>query len=134
MRLKIISQRQKAVGLPTLLILAMSTWLSGQDDAGPEDDVFELSPFEVSTSQDVGYLSTNSTSGTSLNTAIKDLPMSIQVVNQDFITDIAATNLDEALVYAAGEGMDTESLSIIRPITIIGSATIRSGRSFGTPS
>ncbi|HSH09996.1 MAG TPA: TonB-dependent receptor plug domain-containing protein, partial [Oceanipulchritudo sp.] len=66
------------------------------------EDVFEFSPFEVSTSQDVGYLSTNSTSGTSLNTAIKDLPMTIQVINQDFITDIAASNLDESLVYAAG--------------------------------
>lgn len=44
-----------------------------------EEEVFELSPFTVSTSQDVGYLSTNSTSGTSLNTPIKDLPMSSQV-------------------------------------------------------
>jgi outer membrane receptor for ferric coprogen and ferric-rhodotorulic acid len=77
--------------------------LLAQDD-GPTttEDIFELNPFTVTTSQDVGYLSTNSTSGTSLNTAIKDLPMSIQVINQDFITDIGASDLEEALSYAAG--------------------------------
>jgi outer membrane receptor protein involved in Fe transport len=75
----------------------------GTDDSEPDEEMaFELSPFEVSTSSDVGYLSTNSTSGTSLNTAIKDLPMSIQVVNREFISDYGASNLEEALVYAAG--------------------------------
>jgi outer membrane receptor protein involved in Fe transport len=85
-------------------VLVCSGVLSGQEasDEGSGEAVYELSPFEVSTSGDVGYLSTNSTSGTSLNTAIKDLPMSIQVVNQDFITDIAASNLEESLGYAAG--------------------------------
>lgn len=69
------------------------------EDEGP---IYTLSPFEVSTDSDVGYLSTNSTSGTSLNTAIKDLPMAVQVINQDFITDLGATDLEEALEYAAG--------------------------------
>ena len=81
--------------------LPQGTW-SQEATEEPEGPVYELSPFEVTTSQDVGYLSTNSTAGTSLNTAIKDLPMSIQVINQDFITDIAASNLEEALNYSAG--------------------------------
>lgn len=98
MRQRVRNRRVGGVLLLALWSLVPATWVVAQDD----DQIFELSPFEVSTSQDVGYLSTNSTSGTSLNTAIKDLPMSIQVINQDFITDIAATNLDEALVYAAG--------------------------------
>lgn len=88
----------------TLILGGMLSSLWGQE-TGPtvdEEEIFELSPFEVSTGQDVGYLSTNSTSGTSLNTAIKDLPMTIQVVNQDFITDIGASDLEEALSYAAG--------------------------------
>lgn len=79
--------------------MVLATGLFGQTG---EEDVFELSPFTVTTGQDVGYLSTNSTSGTSLNTAIKDLPMAIQVINQDFITDVGASDLEEALVYAAG--------------------------------
>jgi iron complex outermembrane receptor protein len=85
--------------LSSLLPLSLSAQEEGRTCG---EDVFELSPFTVTTSQDVGYLSTNSTSGTSLNTAIKDLPMSIQVINQDFITDIGASDLEEALSYAAG--------------------------------
>jgi len=65
-------------------------------------DAYELSPFEVTTDADNGYLSTNSTSGTSLNMAIKDLPMSIQVINQDFIKDLGAGDLEESLAYSAG--------------------------------
>lgn len=72
------------------------------DDEPDDDMAFELSPFEVTTSSDVGYRSTNSTSGTSLNTPIKDLPMSIQVVNREFISDFGASDLKEALVYSAG--------------------------------
>ena len=50
-----------------------------------DEDIIELNPFVVSTQRDVGYLSTNSTSGTSLNVAIKDLPMTVQVVNKELI-------------------------------------------------
>lgn len=61
-----------------------------------------MSPFQIDASQDVGYRSTNSTSGTSLNTPIKDLPMSIEVINEEFISDIGATNFREALQYSSG--------------------------------
>lgn len=101
--------------------LLMGPAMSGQEGPEADEQVFELSPFEVSTSQDVGYLSTNSTSGTSLNTAIKELPMAIQVINQDFITDIAATDLDEALIYAAGvftsDNQASRSVGATRPVS-----------------
>jgi outer membrane receptor protein involved in Fe transport len=67
-----------------------------------EEPVYELSPFVVDASRDYGYLSTNSTSGTALNTALKDLPMTVQVINSEFIRDIGATDLSEALSYASG--------------------------------
>lgn len=107
---------QSALRLPviTLSILALALAASAQETEGetpPEEDIFELSPFVVTTSRDVGYLSTNSTSGTSLNTAIRDLPMAIQVINQDFITDIAASDLEESLVYAAGVFTDDNQAS-----------------------
>jgi outer membrane receptor for ferric coprogen and ferric-rhodotorulic acid len=72
--------------------------------AEPADsgEVYELSAFEVVTSGDRGYLSTNSTSGTSLNMAIRDLPMPLEVVNSEFMEDLQATDMDEALDYSAG--------------------------------
>ena len=56
------------------------------------EEVVRLSPFEVVETEDVGYRATNTTSGTSLNTAIKDLPMTIQVVTSEFMTDIGDTD------------------------------------------
>lgn len=75
--------------------------LGAQDDEFDEE-VIELSPFVVTTTNDVGYLSTNSTSGTSLNVAIKDLPMAVQVINQEQISDLGASDLAESLTYSAG--------------------------------
>ena len=69
---------------------------SAIDDADLGDTIF-LSPFEVDASTDAGWRSTNTTSGTSLNTPIKELPMSIEVINEDFIDDTGATNFKEAL-------------------------------------
>jgi iron complex outermembrane receptor protein len=62
----------------------------------------QLSEFRVDTSKDKGYLATNAISGTRLNTAIKDLPMPIEVVTGEFIADIGAVDLKEALAYSAG--------------------------------
>ena len=67
-----------------------------------DEEIYELSPFTVSTVDDRGYLSTNAVSGTSLNTSIRDLPMALEVVNLEFIEDLGALNMDEALKYSAG--------------------------------
>ena len=99
--------------IPGFGLVALNSALAQEEGpvAAADGEVFELSPFTVSTSRDVGYLSTNSTSGTSLNTPIKDLPMAIQVINQDFITDLGASNMDEALEYAAGVFTSNEAAS-----------------------
>ena len=74
---------------------------SGSTGSAGDDSVVHLSPFEVSTDKDTGYLATNSTSGTRLNSAIKDLPMPIQVITSQFVEDVGASNLREALRYSS---------------------------------
>jgi outer membrane receptor protein involved in Fe transport len=64
--------------------------------------VFELSPFVVQTTDDRGYRSTNTTSGTSLNIAIRDLPIPIDVINREMLDDLQASNMEESLQYSAG--------------------------------
>jgi iron complex outermembrane receptor protein len=66
------------------------------------DAPVQLSEFRVDTSKDKGYLATNAISGTRLNTAIKDLPMPVEVVTSEFIQDIGAVDLKEALAFSAG--------------------------------
>lgn len=87
-------------GVLTTRILAATVTLCSQCIG--QETVYELSPFQVDVSGDVGYLSTNSVSGTSLNRSIRDLPMTIQVVNEEFIRDIGATDMEEALAFTAG--------------------------------
>lgn len=91
--------------------LAIATMLSGSLPAQKEDveEIYNLSPFNVDASQDDRYRSTNSTSGTSLDTRIMDLPMAIEVVNAAFIEDIGATDLDEALAYSSGVFLNDQS-------------------------
>jgi iron complex outermembrane receptor protein len=74
----------------------------------PKGETIVLSPFVISESGAVGYRATNSTSGTSLNTPLKELPMSIQVITEEFMSDIGATDFTEALAYSAGVFSDTQ--------------------------
>lgn len=65
-----------------------------------EDKTIELSPFVVNANQDVGYVAANTLSGSRLNTPLKDTAASISVMTEEFLSDIGATNLDEALLWA----------------------------------
>ncbi len=65
-----------------------------------EGEPVELSPFEVSSERDVGYLAANSLAGTRLNTSLKDTAASISVFTEEFLADIGANTLEDAMVYA----------------------------------
>jgi outer membrane receptor protein involved in Fe transport len=85
--------------LKGLLAIALtSVSASAQDDG--EREVYELSPFEVDGSKDEGYRSSASISGTRINTLIKDIPMSLQVIPAELIEDLGAVELDEYIKYA----------------------------------
>lgn len=57
----------------------------------------ELSPFRVDVDKDVGYLAGNTLAGSRLNTPLRDTAASLSVLTAEFLKDIAATNLTEAL-------------------------------------
>ena len=64
-----------------------------------KDETIVLSPFEV-VPDDIGYQAGNTTSGSRLNTSLKDTPASISVFTPEFLSDIAANNISEMLAYA----------------------------------
>lgn len=82
-------------------------YLAGQPVGSEETDIFDLKPFEVRTDQDVGYYAGNSVSATKTAVAISDIPINIQVLTRDFIEDVQAISLDDALFYSAGAAPDT---------------------------
>ena len=81
------------------------------DTAAPtaDEQFVKLSPFKVTTDKDKGYKATNTTSGTRLDTAIKDLPMPIEVITDQFIKDTGATDLRQSLRYSAGIQLQSQN-------------------------
>lgn len=82
-----------------LVAAAQQTAASTKEE---EDKVVHLSPFVVTTTKDKGYLATNSISGTRLDTPIKELPMPIEVITEQFLRDTGAVDLRQSLRYSAG--------------------------------
>lgn len=70
--------------------------------------VVELSPFEVRSEGDSGYQAANTTSGSRLNSRLKDTPAAVSAFTPEFLADIAATNLEEMLAHATNIEIDVE--------------------------
>jgi hypothetical protein len=67
--------------------------------APTDDEVIQLSPFEVSASQDRGYQATQTLAGTRIRTNLADVGSAIQVVTKEFLRDVGATDTGTLLQY-----------------------------------
>lgn len=93
------------LNLFSLFSIAMVTSATAQSVANSsaptsQQQPVELSPFVVDDTKDVGYLATNTLAGSRFNTALKDTPASISVLTSEFLSDIGAFQIEEALQYA----------------------------------
>ena len=79
------------------LLLAQTT--SPNPDDKKEEEVVELSPFEVSSTKDKGYAASSSLAGSRLNTDLRDIAAAVQVITPEFMKDVGATNLQKVLIY-----------------------------------
>ena len=73
------------------------------------DPVVELSPFEVNTSKDVGYLAENTLAGSRLNARLRDTAGSVSVFTKEFLDDLAITDLAGLLEYTVNSELDTNA-------------------------
>lgn len=62
-------------------------------------DTMTLSPFEVNTDRDVGYIASNSLAGGRLNTDLRDTAVAISVFTKEFLDDIGVLTVNDALEY-----------------------------------
>jgi iron complex outermembrane recepter protein len=91
--------------LPYLgLVLGLSAPLVAQQTGGRQgdDSVYDLDAFEVSSDGDVGYHSTHAAEATRMNMPIADIPMSVVILNQEFIEDTMARSTEDVLEYVPG--------------------------------
>ncbi len=64
-------------------------------------DVTVLSPFQVNTDKDYGYLKTNSVTATRIGTEIQRTPLGISIMSADFLADTNMQNVTDLLRYTA---------------------------------
>lgn len=90
-------------GVLLLSLLSMTGLVSfAQEESNEDDEIFELSPFEINTSGDRGYYASNTISGSRINISLQDMPMPIEVITSEFIEDTGSQDLRESLRYSAG--------------------------------
>ncbi len=80
-------------------IASDSTESSGTRNVPTSEETLTLSPFEVNTDRDVGYVAANSLAGGRLNTDLRDTAVAISVFTKDFLDDIGALTVNDALEY-----------------------------------
>ncbi len=69
------------------------------------EEVLTLTPFSVTGDRDVGYIARDSLAGSRLNTALRDTAASLSVMTKEFLDDIGATSLEEAMAYSTNSQM-----------------------------
>ena len=98
--------------LSALVVLASPSF--GQQTLPPApaaDAPVELSPFVVDATRDVGYQGGNTTSGSRLNTSLKDTAATVQVFTPEFLQDLGANSLEEILAYGTSVQPDLTDTS-----------------------
>jgi outer membrane receptor for ferric coprogen and ferric-rhodotorulic acid len=91
-----------------LPVLGQQAPITATDTRPTTTEITELSPFVVTSDSDVGYLASNTLAGSRFNTALKDTPASISVLTPEFLADIGAFDLEEAMGYAVNVELQLE--------------------------
>lgn len=97
-------------GLAVLAAIACST--AGAQTPAPkptDEEVLAMTPFQVTTSADEGYLSQNTLAATGVNANLMKVPQTVQIINEQLIKDLGVgDDFTSALQIAVG-GIDRRS-------------------------
>lgn len=89
------------------------------------EEAVSLSAFEVTTSRDVGYMSTNAAEATRMDTPLENIPMNVTIFNQQFIDDLLATDTSQLLAFDASSVVRTENDGFLaRGFSSVGSSFV----------
>ncbi len=102
--------------LAVLAVALVVPFVSGQAVPPPrpptgQEAAVVLNPFTVDASTDVGYAATSTLGGTRLKSELRDVASQIDVMTAEFLDDIGALTLDEALRYSMNIETNDENFS-----------------------
>ena len=95
-----VNSAESAPATPTSTPAPTKAATGSSSSSTTDDSAVLLSPFEVRTEKDTGYIATNTLAGSRLNTRLVDTPASISVMTKDFLNDIGALSVSQAMEYA----------------------------------
>ncbi|MCG8527002.1 MAG: hypothetical protein MI748_11510 [Opitutales bacterium] len=87
-------------GLAGIVVVTNTSPLSAQDEDFADEDVYELSPFVIAESENVGYLATTTLAGTRVKSNLSDLGSAISVLTPEVFADTGATDAESILPYS----------------------------------
>jgi len=82
-----------------------------------EDDIFELTPFEVSAEEDTGYRASSTLAGTRMRTNLNDVGSSVSVFTEQLMEDLNAVDNESLLAYGLGTEVGGARGNFINPGT-----------------
>ena len=109
--------------LPELILPAGET-----ENAGTDDEIFVLDPFTVVAP--TGYQSTHTTSASLFAEEIGKTPVQISVLTPDFMEDIGANDINDALQYATNVKTSFDASGNAQAYTVRGLQSNRPTRNF----
>lgn len=122
-----IPRFRSLIGLTFTLFPAWN--LLAQSTVGePAEPVIQLSPFEVTTENDVGYQAGNTTSGSRMNSSLKDTAASIMAFTPEFMADFNVTSLADMIAYTPNMSADMLQNSADANPTFLGGSDLSDTR------
>ena len=122
-----------ALALTPLLLLAQTAPTNPPAAPAADDETLVLSPFVVQAEKDVGYVAQNTLAGSRVRTNLKDLGAAISPMTAEFLQDIGATNLVEAMEYGINSRVETDDGRAAGPVADSYNDTTRTFRIRGLP-
>ena len=95
--------------LAIAVLLAARTTAQSAPSVAVKDETVQLSVFEVTTTRDIGYKSTNAAEATRMDTPLENIPMNVTIYNQQMIEDLLATDTSQLLAFEASSVVRTEN-------------------------
>jgi len=103
-----VAKRSLAACLAALVALSWTpVWAQEvAADSADDEEIVQLTPFEVESEKDYGYLKTNSATATRIGMEIQKIPMNVSVQSREFLDDTNSSSLTDLFRYTAAASGD----------------------------
>ncbi len=92
--------KSKITALLLFALLYPMAMYGQADEELDDDEIYTLSPFEITPSDSNGYAATSTLAGTRIKTSLRDVGSAISVYTAEFLEDVGATDNETLLAYA----------------------------------